>query len=42
MVLNTWILYLMNRLRINQRNWPGKDSEATLYNARGIKRPLEA
>jgi len=40
MVLNRWILYLMNRLRIHQRDWPGKRNEVTLYNARGLKRKV--
>ena len=40
MVLNTWILYLMNRLRTHQRDWPGKRDELKLYNVGHVRRSI--
>eukprot|EP00160_Parvularia_atlantis_P014146 Unigene3343_Nuclearia_a/m.10260 Unigene3343_Nuclearia_a/g.10260 ORF Unigene3343_Nuclearia_a/g.10260 Unigene3343_Nuclearia_a/m.10260 type:complete len:188 (-) Unigene3343_Nuclearia_a:1662-2225(-) len=32
--MNAWLLQLMNRLRINQRDWPGKHRQDKLYHSR--------
>ena len=32
-MLNYWVLGIMNRMRVNQKEWPGKSTQGMLYNS---------